>query len=161
MRSKPLIRFKWFKIASKLCETVFRTHLSLVIVRFILNWFKRLYLSERQFGKQTRDSYFVWSWRSHTKHWYWFLLVLGTLPIFYGTIAPSCDVPQTDSRSLSCGVSEILAMFSYCRTEGNTELIMTGQEQTLSTRSLETRVYNIKTDSEVLTTKKPMRQPKI
>ncbi len=25
-------------------------------------------LSESQFGKQTRDTYFVWSWR-----WYWFL----------------------------------------------------------------------------------------
>ncbi len=25
-------------------------------------------LSERQFGKQTSDTYFVWSWR-----WYWFL----------------------------------------------------------------------------------------
>ncbi len=32
-------------------------------------------LSERQFGKQimTRDTYFVWSWRSRTKHWYWSL----------------------------------------------------------------------------------------
>ncbi len=28
-------------------------------------------LSERQFGKQTRDTYFAWSWR--TKRWYWFL----------------------------------------------------------------------------------------
>ncbi len=39
-------------------------------------------LSERQFGKQTRDTYFVLSWRSHTKRWYWFLQVLGTLLIF-------------------------------------------------------------------------------
>jgi len=30
-------------------------------------------LSERQFGKQTCDTYFVWSWRSHTKRWYRFL----------------------------------------------------------------------------------------
>ncbi len=25
-------------------------------------------LSEGQFGKQTHDTYFVWSWWSHTKH---------------------------------------------------------------------------------------------
>ncbi len=35
-------------------------------------------LSERQFGKQTHDACFVWSWRSCTKHWYWSLIILGT-----------------------------------------------------------------------------------
>ncbi len=39
-------------------------------------------LSERQFGKQTHDTYFVWSWHSHTKR------VYGTLLIFSG-IFPS------------------------------------------------------------------------
>ncbi len=43
--------------------------------------------SERQFGKQKRDSYFVWSWRLRTKRWYWFLHVLGTLLIFYQDIS--------------------------------------------------------------------------
>ncbi len=32
-------------------------------------------LSERQFGKQMRDTYFVWSWHSRTKRWYWSLNV--------------------------------------------------------------------------------------
>ncbi len=36
-------------------------------------------LSERQ---QTHDTYFVWSWRLRTKHWYWFLNIQGTLQIF-------------------------------------------------------------------------------
>ncbi len=27
-------------------------------------------LSEGQFGNQTHDTYFVWSWRSCTKRWY-------------------------------------------------------------------------------------------
>ncbi len=40
-------------------------------------------LSEGQFGKQTRDTYFVWSRHSRTKCWYWSLHVLGTLPFFF------------------------------------------------------------------------------
>ncbi len=44
-------------------------------------------LSEGQFGKQTRDTYFVWSWRSRTKRWYWSLQVLGTLQIFLRDIS--------------------------------------------------------------------------
>ncbi len=39
-------------------------------------------LSEREFGKQKRDTYFVWSWALDTKRWYWSLHVLGTLTIF-------------------------------------------------------------------------------
>ncbi len=35
-------------------------------------------LSERQFVKQTGGTYFVWSWYSRMKRWYWFLHVLGT-----------------------------------------------------------------------------------
>ncbi len=44
-------------------------------------------LSEGQFVKQTRDIYFVWSWRLRTKRWYLFLHVLGTLPIFSRTFS--------------------------------------------------------------------------
>ncbi len=46
-------------------------------------------LSEGQCVKQTRDTYFVWSWRSHTKRWYWALHIFRTLLIFSGTF------PQT------------------------------------------------------------------
>ncbi len=60
-------------------------------------------LSERQFGKQKHDTYFVWSLHSHTKRWtkrwYWFLYVLGTLMIF------SRSFPQTmklNHSVLSC-----------------------------------------------------------
>ncbi len=35
-------------------------------------------LSERQFGKQMCDSYFVWSWRSRTKRRDWFLNIYFT-----------------------------------------------------------------------------------
>ncbi len=39
-------------------------------------------LSEGQFGKQARGTYFVWSWWSRTKR----DRVLGTLPIFFQDI---------------------------------------------------------------------------
>ncbi len=44
-------------------------------------------LSEGQFGKQMRDTYFVWSWHSRTKRWYWSIHVLGTLQIFFRDIS--------------------------------------------------------------------------
>lgn len=49
------------------------------------------------------------------------------------------------AEGLTSRLSEILTVFGNSRTVGNTEsLIMTGQEETLSTKSVETGVYNIK-----------------
>ncbi len=58
-----------------------------------------LALSQGQFGKQKHDTYFVWSRRSQTKSWYWFLHVLGTLQIFFQDISLDNETwPQCPQR---------------------------------------------------------------
>ncbi len=44
-------------------------------------------LSERQFGKQTRDTYFVWSWRSRTEVLVLILKHLGDVTDFFRDIS--------------------------------------------------------------------------
>ncbi len=56
-------------------------------------------LSEGQFVKQTHGTYFVWSWRLT----YWFLRVLGTLPMFSRTF-PQTMKPNHSVLSLDGGV---------------------------------------------------------
>ncbi len=63
-------------------------------------------LSEGQFVKQTCDTYFVWSWRSGTKLWYWFLHVLGTLPIFFQDNSSDNDMTESTETPMSVSASQ-------------------------------------------------------
>ncbi len=49
-------------------------------------------LSERQFGKQTHDTYFLWSWSSRTKRWNWFSKHLGYVIDFFQDISFENDI---------------------------------------------------------------------
>ncbi len=55
-------------------------------------------LSEGQFVKQTHDTYFVCSWCSQMKRWYWFLHVLGTLLIFFQDISSDNETSMSSAQ---------------------------------------------------------------
>ncbi len=76
-------------------------------------------LSERQFGKQTHDTYFVWSWRSRTKRWYWFLNISGTSPIFSGIFPSKMNLTTVSSAQMG----EIMATPMFISASQNTTLI--------------------------------------
>ncbi len=56
-----------------------QTETMVALASLVTEWQEAL--SEGQFGKQMRNTYFVWSWRLGTKCWYWSLDILGTLLI--------------------------------------------------------------------------------
>ncbi len=75
-------------------------------------------LSEGQFGKQTHDTYFVWSWRSRTKRWYWSLHVLGTLPIFFpGHFLRQWNLTTVSSGSDGGSLWRLLCLLVHHKTQ--------------------------------------------
>ncbi len=74
-------------------------------------------LSERQFGKQTRDTYFVWSWRSRTKLWYWSLHVLGLYRFFPGHLLRQWNLTTASSGSDGGSLWRLLCSLVHPKTQ--------------------------------------------
>ncbi len=53
----------------------------IALASLALQSLKKLF-QKGNFENKRVNTYFVWSWRPHTKRWYWFLNIYGTLPYF-------------------------------------------------------------------------------
>ncbi len=64
-----------------------------------------------------RDTYFDWSWRLRTKRWYWFLHVLGALPIFSRTFSQTMKFNHSVLGSDGGSLWRLLCLLVHPKTQ--------------------------------------------